>query len=586
MATKWPCDKAIACPCSENPLGNFSSEAPDPFTFFSRIFFPNPTQINDPPQVFITPSCGAACESTVSQQDADSCALREATLCVQPPAPPAPDDPTLFGNRAISCQAECPEGPPFILNIAPGTYLARTQELADAIARSFCNTDVIAFRHCDMPPMPPPQGACPHITTQTASPINANDGDNVTMTVNYTYNSAMMLMFVWFKDGIATYTTPSSSLTLNAVGAGDAGDYILGIYASGCFPVFSSPITLNVTSSCPPEVGADPPSTLDIMAPVEWETVTAGEADLLTLVSADGPSNPTALRYFTPPNGLDHAPGIYAELYQAGYFNADAAGFCGGGTPSAGDLNVVNLVNEEYNFDSPYPAAQTNLNNGTFREYHGFAPPGPASYFNYYLSPCFPDQATVAADIHAIIPLGPCITNNPYPPDEISSFKHSNMGGKFTLYFVESFPGPNPVQEQFSLKILQLEGQIPQPRKLQIDDFATVAAQFTDPAIGLNWSGNIDTRTTYTSTVLLWSQPASGGFGGATLEWYNGHPTSANGYGWKLKIFGAGPTLVWQGIAGTELTPITRFYKDSTATVLGPDCITCSDASTTSWSPP
>ncbi len=581
MATIWPCPEAIDCPCADaNPLGNFSSENPDPFTHFARVFFPNPIDLNDPTQVFIATSCGKACVSTESQEDANACALRMAVLCVQPPPPSAPNDPVLFGNRAISCQAECPEGPPFVLSVPAGTYLARTQELADLIAQSFCQDDVLQFRQCEMPGPPPTPGApCPHITSQTASPINANDGDNVTMTVNYTYASAMMLMFVWFKDGVATYATPTSTLTLNAVGPSDAAQYILGIYASGCFPVFSSPITLNVTSACPPEVGPDAPTTLDIIHTTSWETWTIDNPDLSPLVSANPFCNPTGLQKATPSNGLDHPPGIWGWKYVTGSFGSLDPGFCGVATPYSASTGIYQLVDQEFNYDSPIVCNLQCLANAC-RGLPGDPPP--VGSFGTGLAVCGSTIGDTIAQLTAFW-AGKAFCGDPYPPDNSFDFAHTNTGGPFQLYvadgsFGDTFLAPLQIQ------CIQLTGGIPQPRKLQIDNFGVVAADFTDPAIGANWSGDIPTRTTYTSAAVVWNAAASGGFGGATLEWFNTHPTSANGFGWRLRIYGAGPTLVWEGIKGIDTDSLGMYYKTA-ATPVGPACMNCSDASVTQWFP-
>lgn len=581
MPTIWPCPEKIDCPCSDNPLGNFSSESPDPFTHFSRQFPINDPPLNGDPNVFVAVNCGASCTSPVSQFDADACALRLATQCEKPPP--------LVGNQALSCQADCPDGPPFTVNIAAGTYLAETQELADAIARSFCLDEAIASRHCDMPGPPPPpppnpNTPCPHITGTSTTPINANEGDNITLSVSYTYASTAMLMFVWFKDGVATYSTPNSTLNINPVEQVDAGDYILGIYASGCFPVFSSPIQVNVTASCPPEAGSDAPDTLDIMHVKDWETYSLTTPDFQVLVSSVGFCNPTFFHFVTPSNGLDHPPGAYGLKYVSGYFSLISSG-CSGLTPVPGLAHVYQLVDEQFNVDLPVGCNFQGLAH-VFRPMAGDPPPsGPG--MGSGATVCGTNAADVQAQLTAALSGKVCMSD-PYPPDNtFLDFLHTNMGGLFSLYFDDnSTESPPIVASTLKFSVLQITGQIPQPRKLKIDNFGMVSGEFSNPAIGANWDGKIPTRTTYTSSVLQWNAPASGGFGGAQLEWINNHPTSANGFGWRISIYGAGPTLVWSGLKAIDDTSIGRYYKDASQTPIGPECLTCSDDSPVGWSPP
>jgi len=396
------------------------------------------------------------------------------------------------------------------------------------------------------------------------------------MTVNYTYASTMMLMFVWFKDGVATYATPTSSLTLNAVGPSDAAQYILGIYASGCFPVFSSPITLNVTSACPPEVGPDAPSTLDIIHTTDWETWTIDNPDLSPVLSSNAFCNPTGLIGVTPSNGLDHPPGTYGFRYVTGFVGGLGFG-CPPLMPVTGVVDAYQIADDNANIDSPIVCNFQGLAHEC-RTLPGDPPP--AGNFGGGLSVCGTNNADVIAQLQAFW-AGKAFTVDPYPVDNLLDFKHTNTGGQFRVYMNDSGV---PIVVPLQLKAIQLDGNIPQPRKLQIDNFGVVAADFTDPAIGANWNGSIPTRTTYTSAAVLWTAAASGGFGGATLEWFNGHPTSANGFGWKLKIFGAGPTLVWEGIKGIDTDSLGLYYKTA-ATPVGPSCMNLSDASATQWFP-
>lgn len=585
MPTKWPCDNAIACPCDENPLFNISSENPDPFTFFARRFFPNVPYINDPPGVFVAPSCGQSCTSAISQEDADACALREAVLCVQPPPPPDVGDPMLFGNRAISCSAECPEGPPFVLNIAAGTYIARTQEMADLIAQSFCNSDVIRLRQCDMPGPPPdptPGTQCPVITgSSPASPVNLQAGDDVTLIFTYTYNSPSMLMFVWYLNGVPTYATMSAQLSLMDVTDMNEGQYILGIFASGCFPVFSNPIQVNV-AGCPAEIGDPAPDTLDIEHPVDWEVATlSSTAQLVDIVSVNPFCNPTFECQFTPSNGLDHPPGAFGLKYVSGYLDGGGSGGCPMFTTRF-EVSVFRLTDEDFNFDEPIACNGQGLAN-VWRTMPGDPPP--TGSFGGGLNDCYLDGATAQAAFTAYF-ADKRFVQEPYPPDNVAfNFFHTNTSGSFSIGFltdVASFPA---ILSPLSYQIIQITGNIPQPRKLQINDFFTIAAQFSNPALAANWSGDFNTRDAYTSTDLRWEAGAIGAFGGAKVSYITNHPTSTNGKGWKIEIYGAGPALVWQGLKAIDATSEGRYYRDNSATPTGPDCLSCIDASDTQWFP-
>lgn len=109
--------------------------------------------------------CKSVCFSATSQRDADDCATRQARECTfnnwRPPGPnipPPPDGggnkPTTpgnippsnprnnrlptFRNRAQSCVVTCPDGTPFVEEIAAGTIVDLTQAGADEKAASLC----------------------------------------------------------------------------------------------------------------------------------------------------------------------------------------------------------------------------------------------------------------------------------------------------------------------------------------------------------------------------------------------------------------------------------------------------------------
>jgi hypothetical protein len=586
--TLRPCDQWLLCDCTDDPIKNFSSETPDPNTFF-RLRFPHPIPppIDMPPRWYTKESCLGVCESTISQEDADACALRDAQMCELPPLPPQPGDPVLFGNEATSCQYDCPEGPPFVLSIPAGTYLALSQQLANLTAQSFCANLVFENHTCEMPGPPPvPGNPCVRITgTSPPSPVNLMVGDDVTLSATFSYaGNPNSLMFVWYLNATPIAFTMNASLTLDDVMESEQGPYTLGIFAPGCTAVFSGQIQVNV-SNCPAEMGDPAPDTLDIAHPVEWETWTIDTGDFGVLVSSNAFCNPTQLFTYTSPTGLDHAPGIYGEKYVSGFVSTEAYfPTCPPLTPFRGAFVIFSLVNEKYNFDSPVACNDLKLNNGTARDLPGDPPPT-GSYGGGALSACHGSIAGVQAELSAFWS-GKVIAPNPYPPNGLNQFPHENDGGMFSVYWNDDPSFPPVMETPLVFKMLQIAGNIPQPRKLLIDNFAANAAMFSNPALAANWAGDFNTRDAYTSSDLRWEAPAIGAFGGARVSYITNHPTSTNGKGWKLEIYGAGPSIVWRGYKAIGQYSIGLYYKDSATTPVGPSCLNCSDNSDVDWFPP
>lgn len=154
MASPFPCPVRIDCPGTDNPFANLSAEGPDRndfiawFTGFPWLFPPlgsNWTAI----------SCTAFCTSEISQEDADSCAQINNTVCLfntwgppgeennggpssGPPLIPPPFTPaTVFLNQATSCTLACPDGMPFTFAIRAGAFAASSLALADSMAHSY-----------------------------------------------------------------------------------------------------------------------------------------------------------------------------------------------------------------------------------------------------------------------------------------------------------------------------------------------------------------------------------------------------------------------------------------------------------------
>lgn len=142
-----PCLSRVICECSENPFSNLSAEAPDVDRFFALFHFAGDPPLGDS---FSQASCLTVCESTVSQEDADLCALRQAQQCVwdnpgfggdwrTPPTIQRPNGSSvqIFSNRVQSCTTTCPDGSPFTFTVAAGQIIALSQAEADFLAYSY-----------------------------------------------------------------------------------------------------------------------------------------------------------------------------------------------------------------------------------------------------------------------------------------------------------------------------------------------------------------------------------------------------------------------------------------------------------------
>ena len=156
-----PCALALkqCLPCNDDPIRNITAEAPDVDVFIGfRTFKWNPPL----GVTYFQLACKAICFSSVSQLDADLCALRSAQECVydggtEPPFPPVPPGPNDTGGRGggkglppsnprfpirryrnspQSCDAFCPDGSPFTATVPAGTIIELSQALADAKAKS------------------------------------------------------------------------------------------------------------------------------------------------------------------------------------------------------------------------------------------------------------------------------------------------------------------------------------------------------------------------------------------------------------------------------------------------------------------
>ncbi len=139
-----PC---VICPPGlegEQPGLNLTSEAVDEDPFIGRVY----TAIQPPlGSVFFQLGCVSFCASTVSQEEANLCALRQNMICLStnwPVSTPDPTSPTgeargarpLYGNTPQSCTFTCPGGDPQTVTVPRNTFFNFNQATANAFAHS------------------------------------------------------------------------------------------------------------------------------------------------------------------------------------------------------------------------------------------------------------------------------------------------------------------------------------------------------------------------------------------------------------------------------------------------------------------
>jgi hypothetical protein len=143
------CPVVIPCP-PDNPLGNFSSEAPDPFLFTAfhwPVFDPrNPIGGGRPPvpPVYFAGDCAGICTSGISQAEADLCAARQGYICEH--TPPGGHPPTFFFNTQQVCTIDCGNGSTFFWVVPNGEFPGMNQAEADMRAFTYaCNQVALHF---------------------------------------------------------------------------------------------------------------------------------------------------------------------------------------------------------------------------------------------------------------------------------------------------------------------------------------------------------------------------------------------------------------------------------------------------------
>lgn len=162
---RFPCEEHVACPGSDEPILNLSSEVADLLEYLGTGYF---NKVPPMGTTWYATACQRWFNSEVSQADADQQAALAAQLCVgdnwvppwnpsvipprppqHPPEPPRPPEPPdRFYNRATSCQEACPDGAIFTFHVRAGMFSATTQAAADDAAKQYCKLTLPVRKIC------------------------------------------------------------------------------------------------------------------------------------------------------------------------------------------------------------------------------------------------------------------------------------------------------------------------------------------------------------------------------------------------------------------------------------------------------
>lgn len=134
-----PCQNRIICPPGnfdeDDPILNFSSEAVDGVNFTEMAWpitdFTNPFTPDDPNNPADT------CDSPISQEEAELCALRVVTTDQNDNRGNFGGSKQLFASAGQTCAYNCPDGSAFFWTIPPGAFLDFSQSAADQRAKAY-----------------------------------------------------------------------------------------------------------------------------------------------------------------------------------------------------------------------------------------------------------------------------------------------------------------------------------------------------------------------------------------------------------------------------------------------------------------
>lgn len=143
----------VSCPGSNNPLGNYSSEAFDGLDYLATQFYYGGSPLG---QDWTSTECGVTYVSQISQADADIQAAVAAALCAfNGDYPPGDSNSvTPFFNEAIGGMFPCPNGTFTFFQVPAGLFPGINQLSADETARHFAYSESQKFLCCisSLPP--------------------------------------------------------------------------------------------------------------------------------------------------------------------------------------------------------------------------------------------------------------------------------------------------------------------------------------------------------------------------------------------------------------------------------------------------
>lgn len=259
----------------------------------------------------------------------------------------------------------------------------------------------------------------------------------------------------------------------------------------------------------------------------------------------------------------DYPPGSYQLRYVSGFESDGAQGGCGAGQTRGGIAVYFVGDDEHLGYDPPEGRICNGISDVSLT-----LPPG-VDVFHFTSGRLFCEyggfpglQAGATAWAYSTT------IEKRWAADE----EHSNTGGPLAAVWDPNLGPFDDPGDPYTpvLQLVQISGLIQQARKLKIEDWDAIKVLF-DSDVANNWDGSLNNRNFYTATTLRWTDPSNAGFGGATLEYSQSHPTAANGCGWTLTIR-KGATAVWVGHKNVGERADGVYYR--TATSVGPDCLT------------
>lgn len=158
-----PCPIRISCPGSDFPITNYSAEGPQDISPYHSAVYPT---------TWFKGGCLSICESTVSQEEADQCALAQEAACSPPPPP------ILYCNTEQSVEVACSDGVTISSFTAQaGLFCAFTSQ-ADVDAQALAYAQLQANALC-----PPPGGGTLYCSNeQTCSYVCPTTLETITFT--------------------------------------------------------------------------------------------------------------------------------------------------------------------------------------------------------------------------------------------------------------------------------------------------------------------------------------------------------------------------------------------------------------------